>query len=439
MNSKLLLYLIAIPLVFSIVISPALQSSYGITSMRGNTVSSLHTNTFVNHGGVLEFNNESESVLSCSVIVPDIPEIKTKTIQNKNERLSVDAYPNDLFIILGELNSDSFQYLQIPFQSNSSQLEQTYPSALVDLKGPSGFESQYTLFQSEGTLALVMESDVDFSYVKIASSSDYLYKQYLFDSSRDESSDTRNRLGPGQYDFNSIIFLSDKKYLLEDETCAFSLSLKFSVDENGKIMIDSPQIHTTKIRNIGNQFTEDEINDLLGIYHTGFYSIDNKNISSVLEIGKEVRMQEKIFTNSHFPSVPQGSLSGSVDFMILDNSAQSMRYLDESEYKMVEKFTNEFDLNTSSLPKLFSQPFVPEQTGKFTYVISTSVSPDNTGRKVTGGLIVVEKFGKSYVENNGCKEDFAKIIKPNFSSLACVSLDTSSKLLERGWVQQRYS
>lgn len=438
MNSKLL-YLIAIPLVFSIVIPTALQSSYGITSMRGDAVSSFHTNTFVSHNGVLEFNNESENVLSCNVIVPDTPEIKTKIIQNKDERLRVDAHSNDLFIILGELNSDSFQYLQIPFQSDSSSLEQAYPSALMDLKGPSGFESQYIIFQSEGTLALVMESDVDFSRIEIDSSSDYLYKQYISDSSRDESSDMRNRLGPGQYDFNSIIFLSDKKYLLEDEACAFSMSLKFSVDEDGKIVTDIPQIHTTKIRNIGDQFTEEEIHDMTGIYDTGFYSTDNKKLSPIFEIGKEVRIQEKLFANSHFSSVPRDSLSGTVDFMILDNPTQSMRYLDEDEYKIVAKFTKEFDLSTSSLPKLFSQPFMPEQTGKFTYVISTSVSPDNTGRKVTGGLIVVEKLDKSYVENNGCKEGLVKIIKPNFVSLVCVSLDTSSKLLERGWIEQRYS
>ena len=439
MNSKFLLYSIASILVFSITISPALESSYGITSIHGDVISSYPSNTFVDTSGVLEFNNESESILSCNVIVPDTPEIKTKIIQNKDERLSVDAYPNDLFIILGELNSDSFQYLQIPFQSDPSQLEHVYASVLMDLKGPSDFEPQYRLFQSEGTLALVMESDTNFSRVIIESSSDYLYKQYIFDSSRDESSDIRNRLGPGEYDLNSIIFLSDKKYMLEHETCAFSLGLKFSVGEDGKIVTETPQIHTTKIRNIGDQFTEEEINDMLGIYYAGFYSTDNKKLSPIFEIGKEVRMQEKIFADSYWPSIPRDNLSGTVYFMILDNPTQSMRYLDEDEYKMVEKFTKEFDLSTSSLPKLFSQPFVPTQTGKFTYIISTKVLPDNTGGKSTGGLIVVEKFGKSYAENNGCKENFTKIIKPIFSSLVCVSLDTYSKLLERGWIEQRYS
>ena len=106
---------------------------------------------------------------------------------------------------------------------------------------------------------------------------------------------------------------------------------------------------------------------------------------------------------------------------------------------MVKEFTQEFDLSASDLPKLFSQSFVPAQTGKFTYIISTSFSPDDTGRKSTGGLIVVEKFAKSYVENNGCRDGFGHIIKPGFSSLVCVSSDTYQKLVQRGWIEQRYS
>lgn len=439
MNSKLLSRSIMVILVFSIMMSPALQPIYGMTSSYGDAISSLRPNTFVNTSGVLEFNNESDSVLSCSVITPTVPEIKTKTIQSKDERLSVDTYPNDLFVILGESNSNSFQYLQIPFQSDLSKPDHVYASALLNLKGPSDFESQYRLFQSEGTLALVLESDADFSHVQINSSSYYLYKQYIYDSSLDESSDMRNRLGPGNYDLNSIIFLSDNKYMLEDEVCAFSLDLKFSVDEDGKIISDVPQIHTTKIKNIRDQFTEEEINDMLGIYYAGFYSADNKKLSPIFELGERVLMQEKLFAESSPSYAPDGNLSGTVNFMILDNPTSSMMYLEENEYNMVEKFVNEFDLNISNLPKLFSQPFVPAQTGKFTYVISTNLHPDNTGGKTTGGLIVVDKFGKSYVENNGCKEGFAKIIKPDYSSLVCVISETHSKLVQRGWVEQRYS
>ena len=416
-------------LILGVALFPILQPSYGLSGSHGEPLSSLQPNTFASRDNVLEFNNESESVLSCNVIVPKTPEIKTRIIQDKNDRLSVDAYPNDLFIVLGELNSESFQYLQIPFESDSAQPGHVYPSAIIDLRGPSEFESKYRLFQSEGTLAVVMESDVEFSLVQVQYSKDHLYKQYLSDSSRDESADIRNRLGPGNYDLSTIVFLSDKKGWLEDETCAFSLDLKFSVGENGKILIDTPQINTTKIREISNQFSEEELEIMRGYYHGGFYADDGKSHPLwPLQVGQQVRLQEKVFNDLN-----SENLTGTLKFFIVEGHS-GISGIDENSSRVVEYLgTDKFDISPSTFSSLFSHLFVAKQPGDYTYAISYETKPNVYSGKASGTFSIVEKWGKSYEQNSGCREDHRRIIKADFSTAVCVTEDTHKKLLQRGW------
>ncbi len=415
-------------LILGVALFPILQPSYGILGGYGEPLSSLQPNTFASRDNVLEFNNESDSVLACNVIVPETPEIKTRMIQDKNDRLSVDAYPNDLFIVLGELNSESFQYLQIPFQSDSSQPEHVYQSAIVDLKGPSEFESKYRLFQSEGTLAVVMESDTEFSFVQIPYSKDHLYKQYLSDSSRDESVDIRNRLGPGSYDVNAIVFLSDKKGWLEDETCAFSLNLKFSVGENGEISIDVPQIKTTKIREIRSQFSEEELEIMRGYYNGGFYADDGKSHPlSPLQVGQQVRLQEKVFND-----LDSENLKGTLKFWIVEGH-KGISGMDENSSRIVENLgTDKFDISPSTFSDLFSHVFVAKHSGDYMYAISYETEPNLYSGNASGTFSIVEKWGKSYEQNNGCKEDHRRIMKADFSTVVCATEDTHKRLLQRG-------
>jgi hypothetical protein len=51
-----------------------------------------------------------------------------------------------------------------------------------------------------------------------------------------------------------------------------------------------------------------------------------------------------------------------------------------------------------------------------------------------GGTVVVEKFSKTMDEGGICRDDnHRRLIKHDYTVVACVSFDTGVKLIERGW------
>jgi len=80
-------------------------------------------------------------------------------------------------------------------------------------------------------------------------------------------------------------------------------------------------------------------------------------------------------------------------------------------------------------------PFVIEESGQYTrqFYKNTHIfeGPSSSGM---GGLVAVEKFSKAVDENGVCKNDnFRRLIKHDYSTVACVGSQTAWQLIGRGW------
>ena len=80
-------------------------------------------------------------------------------------------------------------------------------------------------------------------------------------------------------------------------------------------------------------------------------------------------------------------------------------------------------------------PFVIEESGQYTrqYYKTTHIfeGPSSSGM---GGLVVVDKFSKAVDENGLCKnDDYRRLIKHDYSTVACVDGLSAFKLIGRGW------
>ena len=79
--------------------------------------------------------------------------------------------------------------------------------------------------------------------------------------------------------------------------------------------------------------------------------------------------------------------------------------------------------------------FVIEESGQYTrqFYKTTHIfeGPSSSGM---GGFVVVDKFSKAVDENAQCKNDnFRRLIKHDYSTVACVDSETAWKLIGRGW------
>ena len=80
----------------------------------------------------------------------------------------------------------------------------------------------------------------------------------------------------------------------------------------------------------------------------------------------------------------------------------------------------------------------PDQTGRFllTMVLSEEGNAGilDLSEEMTHIFYVVNGYGKVFKENNACpKEGHKPVVKPNFSSVVCVTEETKSTLVNRGW------
>ncbi|MDE1765847.1 MAG: hypothetical protein KGI27_06180 [Thaumarchaeota archaeon] len=87
-------------------------------------------------------------------------------------------------------------------------------------------------------------------------------------------------------------------------------------------------------------------------------------------------------------------------------------------------------------PKTFSFPYTPDKTGSFgiSNGIMTNSGSFRTARDQ--GFVVVENFSKAMKFNGQCRTPFPHnmlAIKPDFSTGACVKIDTLHVLRQRGW------
>ncbi|MGQ0795611.1 MAG: hypothetical protein ACT4N5_05440 [Nitrosopumilaceae archaeon] len=98
--------------------------------------------------------------------------------------------------------------------------------------------------------------------------------------------------------------------------------------------------------------------------------------------------------------------------------------------------TDSENFTANELPKTFTFAFTPQNTGIFVFTKGIKFNSDNSHGEESQSIIVVEKFSKAMAFNGQCKKPFPEytlVVKPDFSTGACVKMDTALKLKERGW------
>ncbi len=198
--------------------------------------------------GILKFNKNLANDYSCNDITPK-PEIKIVE-RKKDSLLNIDEKYGYFFIVLGQLNATSYQYLQIGLQRNNDlggQGQVTNPSYIIDLK-KQGQPLMGGLYQGYSNFAVVLESDKDTSTYPEENN-----KKYLDGTSKNVTY-RPDRLGPGEYDFHAILFQSDTPDWINHDVCAISLNWKFSVNDEGTITTNSPIAEKGKLSDVTKEF-----------------------------------------------------------------------------------------------------------------------------------------------------------------------------------------
>ena len=100
------------------------------------------------------------------------------------------------------------------------------------------------------------------------------------------------------------------------------------------------------------------------------------------------------------------------------------------------QFYQNVDVPADELPKTFYLNISLPEAGSFTITLHTSF-PElkfSRGGNMWNSLAVVEDYGMAVNEDGKCKTSgLHRVIRPDYSSMACVSEPTKHVLKERGW------
>lgn len=108
-------------------------------------------------------------------------------------------------------------------------------------------------------------------------------------------------------------------------------------------------------------------------------------------------------------------------------------------YNIIEgdkRVTNSDNFTANESPKTFTFPYVPQKTGIFPFTKGVISNSGDFHREESQSIIVLDEFSKAMKFNGQCEKpfpEFTLVIKPDFSTGACVKMDTSFTLKERGW------
>lgn len=108
-------------------------------------------------------------------------------------------------------------------------------------------------------------------------------------------------------------------------------------------------------------------------------------------------------------------------------------------YNIVEndkKISQSQNFTANEIPKTFKFSYAPKEAGIFPITKGAMSHTGIWGGEQSQSFIVVREFSKAMKFNGQCQKpfpEFTLIIKPDFSTGACVKMDTHSKLKERGW------
>lgn len=202
--------------------------------------SQTHENVFPYGKGILKF--EKPDASPCYFSIPN-PEVKTVDPQKGDSLLNFDDKYANFFIVLGNQNDDSYQYLQIALP-----LENGFPAYLLDLrKGDQRLRGEF--FVDYDNLAVVLVTGKQVNQV-----SEEVHKKYLGGNSLDVTP-TTTTLGPGDYNFGAILLMSDNTSWVNDDKCAFYLNWSFSVNDKGMVLTYQPQVQVGMIVDVTEDYT----------------------------------------------------------------------------------------------------------------------------------------------------------------------------------------
>ena len=159
-------------------------------------------------------------------------------------------------------------------------------------------------------------------------------------------------------------------------------------------------------RDIGPQFFDSQGNAMM---------IDDH----IFEVGEQITIKNNVF-NDHIDSKQTGTLELLIQDYRLGQTVETIKRFD---FEMTHKTSKMFEWDhTFTKIGLFS--FESDVSSTSPYGISEGFGKD---------FSVVDKHSKAYAENNGCADDLEIVLKPNFSTVVCVTESTQDDLIDRGW------
>lgn len=145
------------------------------------------------------------------------------------------------------------------------------------------------------------------------------------------------------------------------------------------------------------------------------YSSDGNHYSKFIKIGEETHLEKGISNDADLTSI------GTIEFYIRDA---------QDNHRDVLK-TYDFSIKSGESEK-FTAVYTPTKTGYVDINVDINyLIPQGDIASSSGLFIVVDDFSKTFAKNHTCKEGFEIMVKPHFSSVVCVSKESSSKLADR--------
>lgn len=97
--------------------------------------------------------------------------------------------------------------------------------------------------------------------------------------------------------------------------------------------------------------------------------------------------------------------------------------------------TSSMNFTADKIPEVFAFPYAPQKTGIFPVNIGAVSTSGDFHRTRSQSIIVVEEFSKAMTLSGLCKSEITQFltIKPDYSTGACLTMDTHRVLKERGW------
>ncbi len=160
--------------------------------------------------------------------------------------------------------------------------------------------------------------------------------------------------------------------------------------------------------------------------HNEIQFIDSQNnvISvshHIFETGKSVKMQNNIHNNL------DSNLKGVWKVLIQDpRSGKTVETVKVVDIELLYENSKLFE---------WEQIFIKK--GMFSFISIISYPDHQAIEAFDSDIVVVDKLSKAYSKNNGCPEELEVIIKPDFSTVVCVTDNTLDDLTDRGWHKAR--